>query len=73
MAASELDGLYDRVNEALQRRAQSLGEDPSQRDLATLLTQIRALKLVAQQLDGASPDQEAQLIEALQGLTKELA
>lgn len=73
MAASELEGLYDRVNDALQRRVQSLGEDPSQRDLATLLTQIRALKLVAQQLPGTSAEHEATLIDALQGLTGELA
>lgn len=73
MAASELEGLYDRVNDALQRRAQSLGEDPSQRDLATLLTQIRALKMVAQQLEGASPDDEALLIDALKDLTEEIA
>ena len=73
MAASELDGLYDRVNDALQRRVQSLGEDPSQRDLAALLTQIRALKLAAKQLEGADPAYEAKLIEALNDLTEELA
>lgn len=73
MAASELEGLYDRVNDALRKRAQSLGEDPSQRDLASLLTQIRALKIVAARLDGASPDEEARLLDALRGLTEELA
>ena len=73
MAVHEIEGLYDQLRDALTKRVASLGEGATERDFSHLLTQIRAMRLVAEQLSyEPEPDREATLVAAMRQLTSEL-
>lgn len=74
MGADQIESLYDDVNDALTRRMAGIGENTSPRELTKLLAQIRAMKLVAQQLVevGAGTPHQQVLIDALRSIKGEL-
>lgn len=73
MAVHEIEGLYDQLRDALTQRVASLGEGATERDFSNLLTQIRAMRLVAEQLSyDPEPSREASLVAAMRQLTSEL-